>query len=299
MSPPNSPKNNSQYIGAMTGLLVGITLQPLEILKTNLMINPTKSRHLEQLNPIKTTIYVAKEVYHTEGIKGFWRGLLPALTKLTLSASLYFYSLEKLENIFSEYFKNRNKDQLHFLTSSLSRAISGILTNPIQVVRTRFEVLGFSQYNNTFDAFMKIYQKEGLAGFSAGVIPTTLRDVPFAGIYFTIYMRTKRFLEKTAKNMSLLTKSFISGMMAGVVSTILTNPFDIIRARMQYGVFMKEESKRYKNVREGVRKIYRLEGLQGFMKGLGPRLMRKPLSNSLSFVIYEGFHKAINKKEAF
>lgn len=300
MSENKKESTNSLYIGALTGLLIGIALQPLEILKTNLIINPNKSQNLEKSNPFKSTVYVAKEVYNAEGIKGFWRGLFPALSKLTISAGLYFFLLNKMENTLTKFFKNSKKDQQHFISSSLARALSGVITNPIQVVRTRFEVIGFTQYKNTFDGFQKIYNKEGMRGFASGIIPTALRDAPFAGIYFTIYVRTKRFLEeKAGENLNLLTKSFIAGMIAGIIATILTNPFDIIRARMQYATFIKEEGKKYKSVKDGVIKIYSNEGLHGFMKGLGPRLLRKPLSNSLSFVIFETIHKVINQKEAF
>jgi len=224
--------------------------------------------------------------------------MVPALIKLIASSGLYFSMLSKLE-VAIEKARRTGENSQHFLSSSLARMLSGILTNPIQVIRTRFEVLGFAQYKNTFEAIGKIYNQEGMKGFLTGIVPTALRDAPFAGIYFSIYVRMKRRLEEKRKNMSLAGKSFVSGMVAGVIATLLTNPFDLIRARMQYGYFIKDEGHRYKNVRDGIEKIYRNEGLNGFMKGLLPRLLRKPLSNSITFVVYEAFHKVINKEEAF
>lgn len=294
-SPSN--QNHSLLIGSLTGFITGVTLQPLEIIKTNLMINPLKSVKRSK-NPLMSTILITKEIFKHEGLLGFWRGMVPALIKLIASSGLYFSMLSKLE-VAIEKARRTGENSQHFLSSSLARMLSGILTNPIQVIRTRFEVLGFAQYKNTFEAIGKIYNQEGMKGFLTGIVPTALRDAPFAGIYFSIYVRMKRRLEEKRKNMSLAGKSFVSGMVAGVIATLLTNPFDLIRARMQYGYFIKDEGHRYKNVRDGIEKIYRNEGLNGFMKGLLPRLLRKPLSNSITFVVYEAFHKVINKEEAF
>lgn len=293
-------QKHSLGIGSITGLIVGVTLQPLEIIKTNLMINPSKLPLSK--NPFKSTAIVMREVYHHEGLSGFWRGTFPALIKLTTSAGLYFSILAKIEMIMSKWRQSKTKGESsqHFISSAFARTLSGILTNPIQVIRTRFEVLGFVQYKNTFEAVGRIFKQEGFKGFFSGIIPTALRDAPFAGIYFAIYVRMKRvFEQKYGENMSLTWKTFLAGMSAGIVATLLTNPFDLIRARMQYGFFIKEEGKRYKNVRDGMRKIYKQEGAGGFMKGLLPRLMRKPLSNSITFVVFETFHKLVNREEAF
>ena len=296
---PHRP-HHSLMIGGVTGVIVGITLQPLEILKTNLIINPTKNHKIDHHNPFKSIIFVTKEIFRMDGIKGFWRGLTPALLKLSLSAGFYFAFLSKIEQKFnaihSKYMKENTKN---FLSSSISRSLSGLLTNPIQVVRTRFEVMGFSQYNNIRDAFKKIYKNEGLKGFTSGIGATVLRDAPFAGIYFMIYVRSKRFLEEKNNGWNLLMKTFVSGIVAGVVATTLTNPFDIIRARMQYSFFILDEKKKYKSVWDGIEKIKKNEGWGGFLKGLAPRLMRKPLSNSITFVVFEVFHNAINNEEAF
>ena len=291
--------HHSLLIGSLTGLIVGVTLQPLEILKTNLMINPSKKQKA-QYNPFKTTIHVAKEVYRVDGIKGFWRGLFPALLKLTVSAGLYFSALSKLEETLKNMKLGKMKENSkHFISSAISRSLSGLLTTPIQVIRTRFEVIGFSKYKNTLDAFQQIYKQEGIKGFYSGVVATALRDAPFAGIYFTIYVKSKRYIEEKRGNMHVLLKTFVSGMAGGVVATLITNPFDIIRARMQYGFFVVDEKKRYRTVTDGFRKIYTNEGMTGFLKGLTPRLIRKPLSNSLTFVVFEAFHQMINKEEAF
>jgi hypothetical protein len=41
-------------------------------------------------------------------------------------------------------------------SSAIARALQSIMTNPIIVIKTRFEVLGFNEYASIVDAVKKI-----------------------------------------------------------------------------------------------------------------------------------------------
>ena len=59
---------------------------------------------------------------------------------------------------------------------------------------------------------------------------------------------------------------FVAEMFAEVVATFLTNPFDIIRAIIQYRAFTHEQGHRYYNgLWDGIQKTYKHEGIEGFM----------------------------------
>lgn len=62
------------------------------------------------------------------------------------------------------------------------------------MIKTRLEVLGFSEYNSLFDAIKKIHSLEGFRGFFTGLGISLIRDVPFSGIFFPIYEVTKDVL---------------------------------------------------------------------------------------------------------
>lgn len=116
------------------------------------------------------------------------------------------------------------------------------------------------------------------------------------GLYFTIYIQTKRVMETFSSNLMLNT--FIAGMNGGLVATVLTNPFDVIRTRLQYRHFEIKE-KKINGIVHGFKTIILEDGLSGLMRGLTPRLIRKPLANATTFVVFEGLHKFVNKEEAF
>ena len=186
-----------------------------------------------------------------------------------------------------------SETSINFLSSAIARIFSGVLTNPITVIRTRLEVIGFDKYVNMRHAVEMIYKDEGIKGFAVGALTSALKDAPFAGIYFVIYVKSKRFLEEKMGFRILMVNSFLSGMFAGIIATSFTNPFDVIRTRLQYGFFIKEEEYKYKSIIDGFQKIYKLDGIGGFFKGLAPRLIRKPASNSITFVVFESLHKIL------
>lgn len=302
----SNSKHTHTSLGAITGLVVGIFLQPLEIIKTNIIINPTKNPKLANAGIISGLYYGTKEIYRLEGFNGFLRGMTPAMLRIIISTSIFFTGIRKFDNLFHKMNeKNHGKiytfseTSINFFSSAIARIFSGVLTNPLTVIRTRFEVLGFKKYKNFVHASEEIYKNEGLKGFASGALTSAMKDAPFAGIYFVIYIKCKRFLESQAHSNSLLVNSLISGFTAGVIATSLTNPFDVIRTRLQYGFFITEEDDKYKSISDGFRKIYQKDGIAGFFKGLSPRLIRKPASNALTFVVFEILFKILNEKEAF
>ena len=134
---------------------------------------------------------------------------------------------------------------VNFCSSAVARAIQSTISNPLIIIKTRLEVLGFSEYNNMFDAARKIYGHEGYRGFFTGLKVSLIRDVPFSGIFYPIYEFCKKFYtlmlgfnasdELTSKRKLFLYTTLISSLSsvsANLLSCIITHPLDIIRTRV-------------------------------------------------------------------
>ncbi len=135
----------------------------------------------------------SKFIYQTEGIKGFWRGTDAMILKLMLSSSIFYASLHELQSLMKSQPSQLKKNEhiIDFFSAFFSRIISSLMTNPMQVVRTRVEVIGFNEYSGPIDGLRKVYKLEGLHGFGNGALTTVLREGPFAGIYYVIYKLIK------------------------------------------------------------------------------------------------------------
>lgn len=58
-----------------------------------------------------------------------------------------------------------NESQVHMIASSFARAVQSVVSNPLVVIKTRLEVVGFNEYDGIMDAGRKIRLQEGYRGF--------------------------------------------------------------------------------------------------------------------------------------
>lgn len=119
-----------------------------------------------------------------------------------------------------------------------------MISNPIIIIKTRYEVVGFNEYNSISDACKKIYVQEGMSGFFTGLKVSLIRDVPFSGIFYPIYNLFKKeyLVLYEAANGPVTTSSdrlkaltFVSScasFSANVASCTITHPLDLIRTRI-------------------------------------------------------------------
>ena len=156
--------------GGASGFLAGALLQPLQVIKTSMQISvQEQEKYLEKtLRPTKitgkengkqmlslTAREATKFIYRKEGLTGFMRGFTPSVLKNVLNSGSYFSMLYYLETIIRKT-GLFNDSSIHFLSSAASRTFQSIISNPIIVVKTRFEVIGFVEYSGTMDAFRQI-----------------------------------------------------------------------------------------------------------------------------------------------
>ena len=127
----------------------------------------------------------------------------------------------------------------------MARTVQSIISNPIIIIKTRLEVVGFNEYNSIMDACRKIYLHEGLLGFWTGIKVSLIRDVPFSGVFYPIYNLFKKELVilyniknkgKTESSAERLRKlaiiSSIASFSANIASCTITHPLDLIRTRI-------------------------------------------------------------------
>lgn len=139
----------------------------------------------------------------------------------------------------------------NFTAAALARSVLTTLSNPLIVIKTRLEVLGFSEYNSLYDACKKVYINEGMLGFFTGLKISLIRDVPFSGIFFPIYEMSKaaysnmfmfNYNDATIRNRAyyITMISSLSSITANLLSCLITHPLDIIRTRVFFQFYNKD-----------------------------------------------------------
>lgn len=82
--------------------------------------------------------------------------------------------------------------------------------------------------------------------------------------------------------------NFASGAFGGGLATLLTQPQDVIKTRMQLSQkSMDGTPNRYGNVIEATRRVFNEEGIYGFFRGASPRFMKRILGSAITWMVFE------------
>lgn len=86
---------------------------------------------------------------------------------------------------------------------------------------------------------------------------------------------------------TLMGINFVSGAFGGGLATLLTQPQDVIKTRMQLSQQTYGQVSRYSTVREAARRIFNEEGLYGFFRGSSARILKRMLGSAITWMIFE------------
>lgn len=75
--------------------------------------------------------------------------------------------------------------------------------------------------------------------------------------------------------------NFASGVFSGVVCSVISNPFDAVKTRIQL------QPDGYRNMVHAAKRMVGEEGFRALWDGLALRMSRKALSSALAWTVYE------------
>jgi solute carrier family 25 protein 38 len=185
-------------------------------------------------------------------------------------------------------------------SGAAARVAAGFVMNPVTVLKVRYES-SYYAYTSLAGAAKHILAQEGFRGFFAGFGATAVRDAPYAGLYVLVYERAKAKLGDMKRAAAVIESesgvevlqhvpttatsaagtNFVSGVVAAVSATALTNPFDTIKTRLQL------MPGKYGNMVRAGGMMLREEGVRSMFAGLSLRIGRKAISSALAWTVYE------------
>lgn len=150
----------------ISGILTSIITNPIWVIKTRML-----STSRDAPGAYRTTWQGASEIFRHEGIRGFYRGLVPSLLGVSHGA-IQFMIYEKLK---VQRSKNRSGgiDSLtnieYLWLSAVSKMFAGSVTYPYQVIRARLQTYDAKdRYKGALDVINQVWKSEGAVGFFRG-----------------------------------------------------------------------------------------------------------------------------------
>ena len=200
-TPPNNRRSAYAFArGALSGAASQALLQPLDIIKTQMIVSADSPGVLE----------AARRVHRADGAKGFFRGMAPTVVRGAVGPALFFELIERLP------WDPKRGSVEAFTAGAVARGLATVMVAPLTWLKTRRE----------WDPTVKTELLSRRA-FTVGLLPTLARDVPFSAIHLTAYAALR------SPNRDAPVRDLVAGFLAGVAAAIVTHPFDVIRTRAQ------------------------------------------------------------------
>eukprot|EP00930_Biecheleria_cincta_P085311 TRINITY_DN74703_c0_g1_i1.p1 TRINITY_DN74703_c0_g1~~TRINITY_DN74703_c0_g1_i1.p1 ORF type:complete len:301 (+),score=42.06 TRINITY_DN74703_c0_g1_i1:96-998(+) len=170
--------------------------------------------------------------------------------------------------------------------AGVSNAISAATTNPVDVLKVRMQLAGegvAAQHMGIRQSAEKIFADEGARGFYRGITPSLLREMFYSGIRMGLYEPTKQAIGGTGST-SLAIK-VLAGAITGATGSIIANPLDLIKVRMQS---VTGTHTPYSSVLAAIREISREGGsVRSLWRGAGPTVQRASLLTASQVPSYD------------
>ncbi|XP_062506558.1 solute carrier family 25 member 32-like [Corticium candelabrum] len=189
-----------------------------------------------------------------------------------------------------------------FVAGVVGGAVSTLALQPLDLVKVRFQVhdghtSARLSYSGLAHAFASILRDGGLAGLWQGASPNVAAVSSAWGLYFLGFNTIKSFLQENDQTPLSVGFSLLAGCVTGVGTLSLTNPLFVVKTRMclqasRKNTFMSSE-KFCSGILDGLKKIYRNEGVRGLYHGYVPGLVGTT-HGALQFMAYEQMKSRYN-----
>ncbi|KAI9225876.1 MAG: mitochondrial carrier domain-containing protein [Piptocephalis tieghemiana] len=240
-------------------------------------------------------------ILRAEGLPALYRGLSPTLLMSIPSTAIYFVGYEHLRSSLSSLLPDAPSSASALLAGGLARATSSTCIAPLELIRTRMQAVTSlsSSVKVPPPHPLRVLKDEvlhqGLRVCWRGLGPTLWRDVPFSAIYWVGVEEIRSLLlppsppPPSSSRSGVLTPppaaplsvSFIAGALSGMVAATLTTPFDVAKTRLQVATSPRP------SMTQVLREIWHEEGPRGWMRGLGPRVIKVAPACAIMIGSYE------------
>ena len=310
------------FCGGMAGSVAKTVTAPLSRLTILYQVHPmvtTKETRPKFAMSIRGGL---EKIIQRGGMLSLWKGNGTSVLHRFPFSAINFYCYEGMLDILNGPSRLSDEDEDDMNNprevSTFSRLVAGAVAGstacvacyPLDLVRTRLttQLDGQEHYKGITDAFVKIVRSEGVLGLYSGIAPTLMVAVPSFSISYMVYGSLKEYaledelfynLRKvdtvTGEEKLGFQLTLMCGAASGILSTLVTFPFDTVRRRMQIQSLHFALHEQISGV-QIMRRLFKTDGLKGFYRGITPEVLKVIPMVSTMFTVYEMLKDKLNVK---
>jgi len=281
--------------GAFAGCISRLVVQPLDVIKIRLQVQVESSMMSQKYSSARQAF---SSIIREEGLKGLWRGTVPAQMLSIPYCAVQFATLRVVRDVCAnlKVDETKNKQLISFGSGAAAGVVATFASYPFDYLRTVLAAQGEpAVFRTTWDAALHTLETRGIRGLYAGVAPTFLEIVPYAALQFGVYDLLRERWDSLQISGNQATKSFVCGLAAGILAKAATHPLDVLKKRYQvaglprslrYGRRVSQNVSRLSLVQYAAT-MYRHEGIRGFYRGLNPSLLKAAPSAAVTLTAFE------------
>ncbi|XP_011848136.1 PREDICTED: solute carrier family 25 member 44 isoform X4 [Mandrillus leucophaeus] len=262
-------KKKFYVFGVAMTMMIRVSVYPFTLIRTRLQVQKGKSLY-------HGTFDAFIKILRADGITGLYRGFL-VNTFTLISGQCYVTTYELTRKFVADY------SQSNTVKSLVAGGSASLVAQSI-TVRGNPEGQGVVAFGQTKDIIRQILQADGLRGFYRGYVASLLTYIPNSAVWWPFYhFYAEQLSYLCPKECPHIVFQAVSGPLAAATASILTNPMDVIRTRVQV------EGKN--SIILTFRQLMAEEGPWGLMKGLSARIISATPSTIVIVVGYESLKK--------
>jgi len=281
------------FAGAMAGLCEVLIMYPLDVVKTRLQLSTTGAS--------QSVLSSFAEVIKNEGFANLYRGIIAPILAEAPKRALKFTSNEVYKSLLADIRPNRKLADIDYVISGAAAGCTEALINcPFELVKVRMQAKeNLGVYKSTFHAAQVIASKEGAISLWIGLESMFWRNGIWNAAYFGCINKVKQTLPAPNPNdhWAVFTQKFAAGFIAGTLATILNNPFDVVKSRVQNT--LPHQTRVYSWTIPGLARIASNEGLAALYKGFVPKVLRLGPGGGVMLVAFDYFSALADRYHIF
>lgn len=142
------------------------------------------------------------------------------------------------------------------------------------------------KYSHAFDGLVRVTREEGATTLWNGTTPACIRAALLTSSQLATYDHSKTLLKRYTGLEEGLTAHFAAAMTAGVVTTTVSTPADLVKS------LVMNSSARVSPV-EIARRVMQTEGARGFLRGWSANYARLGPHTLLTVLVYENLRRGL------